>query len=570
MLREAHKEMSETDSIENPLQYCIDIILKEAREEVRLVKQLLCTMLSAATNNPINLAINSPTGEGKTWVIQRVGEKFPKEDVMYLAGMTEKALFHRAGRLVVQNELGEYDPLDDKITKVDSEIEDKLREIEDTKDRLLRAGLKASIQNLEKDKKELQKNAKKLIDLSHKVLVFLDSPSPGLFNALMPLLSHDRYEVEYEFVDTHNGIKTKTNILRGWPAVIFAQAIDYSHYARYPEIQRRFIVTNPQMDAAKYSTAIDLIGDRFGLPDFAYQCKVVSDADKEQVQYIINKLKQEITEICKGVQAGKNNVIIPFYEVLTRTLPKEKAFDMTVANRFFAYLSLLPLINADKRPRLYLRTDVYPFLQTIPFALFEDLKEAVYLMRYANGVRPYVLEWYYKVFLEVYGEKTEPDSSLVMRGKQEVRLEEKREAVTSEELVKKTEQIYRKIYTKKNIVDHYVTPLINQGYMDSLESELDHRSNIYYPLINEEKNNHLGTWDPGAYLSEEGGTIVVDPTVFPDRDYIISKIHEILKYSNQNSQMKILDHLRQEISVEDLADKYYTSPEAYFIREEKK
>jgi hypothetical protein len=33
--------------------------------------------------------------------------------------------------------------------------------------------------------------------------------------------------------------------------VIFAQAIDYSHYARYPEIQRRFIITNPKMTSDK-------------------------------------------------------------------------------------------------------------------------------------------------------------------------------------------------------------------------------------------------------------------------------------------------------------------------------
>ena len=32
--------------------------------------------------------------------------------------------------------------------------------------------------------------------------MFLDIPRPELFNALMPLLSYDKYEVEYEFVDT--------------------------------------------------------------------------------------------------------------------------------------------------------------------------------------------------------------------------------------------------------------------------------------------------------------------------------------------------------------------------------
>lgn len=112
-----------------------------------------------------------------------------------------------------------------------------------------------------------------------------------LFNAVMRLLSHDNYEVEYEYADTgQHGIRTKGNILRGWPAVIFAQALDYSHYKRYPEIQRRFIITNPKMTVDKYKQAVGLIGKKYGLPDFIYQAKIVSTEQKEQVREIIKDL----------------------------------------------------------------------------------------------------------------------------------------------------------------------------------------------------------------------------------------------------------------------------------------
>jgi hypothetical protein len=47
------------EHIKNPIQFCIDVILKEARQEDTLVKQLVYTMLSAYTNNPVNLAVNS-------------------------------------------------------------------------------------------------------------------------------------------------------------------------------------------------------------------------------------------------------------------------------------------------------------------------------------------------------------------------------------------------------------------------------------------------------------------------------------------------------------------------------
>ena len=85
-----------------PIQFCLNTILKEAKNEGRLVKQLLYTMLSAYTNNPINLAIKSPSGEGKSYILHKVGENFPQEDVMFVEGMTDKALFHRPGKLVVK------------------------------------------------------------------------------------------------------------------------------------------------------------------------------------------------------------------------------------------------------------------------------------------------------------------------------------------------------------------------------------------------------------------------------------------------------------------------------------
>jgi hypothetical protein len=136
--------------------------------------------------------------------------------------------------------------------------------------------------------------------------------------------------------------------------------------------------------------------------------------------------------------------------------------------------------------------------------------------------------------------------------------------------VDKTREVYNKTYTKKSIIDHYVTPLINQGYIDSIESELDHRTNIYYPLINSEKNKKLGTRIPGAYLLEETGTILVDFTIFPDREYVVSKIWEVLKYTSKDLEITILDSLGHETSVEALVDTYYNNPEPHFTRNDDK
>ncbi len=134
----------EFNDIANPISFCLDTMLKEARKEDRLVKQIFYTMTSAYTNNPVNLAINSPTGEGKTHVLMTVGEKFPKEDVMFLSAMSDKALFHRPGTLVIKNDQnGEYESIDDRFAKIDSDIQDKQNEMENAKDKSQKQGLKA-------------------------------------------------------------------------------------------------------------------------------------------------------------------------------------------------------------------------------------------------------------------------------------------------------------------------------------------------------------------------------------------------------------------------------------------
>ncbi len=427
----------------------------------------------------------------------------------------------------------------------------------------MKQGLKSQIKDLEEQKTDLQKNAKKLIDLSNNILVFLDSPRPELFSALMPLLSHDRYEVEYEFVDPHNGIKTKGNILRGWPAVIFAQAIDYSRYARYPEIQRRFIITNPKMSKEKYEQAVDLICDKYGLPDFAYQSKIVNDSDKEKVREIIKGIKQRILDVCSSIDPGKNNVVIPFREILKKSLPKEKAFDMITATRLGGFLSLLPAINIDKRPRLVIRKTGDPVLQTIPFALFEDLKEAIFLMEYANAIRPYVFEWYHDVFLVAYNAKTGSDS----KEKDGKFVEEKRKAVTTEQLIEKTREVNNRPFTAKQILDTYIYPLINQGYIDKTKSELDQRSNIYYPVIvTASKNIKLFENVNSNNLLQQAKLVVEDSTIYPNKKYLISKIQEVLGYSEKSDLiiLKIKDHEDNEISVEGLVERYYKDPTDYF------
>jgi hypothetical protein len=64
----------------------------------------------------------------------------------------------------------------------------------------------------------------------------------------------------------------------------------------------------------------------------------------------------------------------------------------------------------------------------------------------------------------------------------EVEVTEKIRALTTEELVNKTKQVYKRIYTKDQIRDNYIYPLMNQGYIDKTDSQIDKRAKIYYPV----------------------------------------------------------------------------------------
>lgn len=151
----------------------------------------------------------------------------------------------------------------------------------------------------------------------------------------------------------------------------------------------------------------------------------------------------------------------------------------------------------DKRARYVLRKDGDPIMQTIPFATFEDLRESVSFIEYADGLRSYVREWYYDVFLDAYNSKTAPDSKIDSRRQT---LTEKMVALTTEQLADATYQKQTKKFSTKQILETFVYPLLNQGYIDVAGSDMDKRSKIYYPVISSSKNRNLFDSDQSKRL----------------------------------------------------------------------
>jgi hypothetical protein len=297
------------------------------------------------------------------------------------------------------------------------------------------------------------------------------------------------------------------------------------------------------------------MGARNGLPDFVYDATVVSDREKDQAKEMIKILKEKILIVSDRNNIGSPNVFIPFREAIEKSLPTEKASDMTTAQRLYNSMTLLPVINIDKRPRLITRSEGDPILKTCPFAVFEDLKESSYLMEYSNGVRPYILEWYNEVFLVEFNDKRE--RNIGNNG-------ENLMGVSTRELVDSTFRIRGQKYSTKKLLENYLVPLINAGYIDKIENRNDKRSFLFYPVLNV-KQKKLFDVGESTNFSLRKDIHTVNSTIFSDKSYLISKIQEVIEYSKERHKLtRLEDSEGQEVTVEELVNRYYRDPEEYF------
>lgn len=167
----------------------------------------------------INLGIIAPTSEGKTYPVIESLKPFPKEDVWLIGSMSTKPLLRQKGSLVDRN---------NELLK--PKIKELKKEIRNTKEKDKQEELKEQLE-------ELYENARTLIDLRGKILVFLKPLQHELWNLLKPILSHDSEEIEFPFVDkTERGFQPKRVVVKGWPAYLFRNAKDESVW---PEIVSR-------------------------------------------------------------------------------------------------------------------------------------------------------------------------------------------------------------------------------------------------------------------------------------------------------------------------------------------
>jgi hypothetical protein len=155
---------------------------RTVRQEDALLRLITYTTWSAYTFDPINLGLIAPTSEGKTYPVMQAMNFVDRNNVWIIGSMTPKVLVRQKGVLVDHDN----QPIGERLKEIRKVLRSKDAS-QETKDEAI------------EEMNELRENAKSLIDLSGKTLVFLEPPQRELWNITKPMLSHDSWEMQEIF-----------------------------------------------------------------------------------------------------------------------------------------------------------------------------------------------------------------------------------------------------------------------------------------------------------------------------------------------------------------------------------
>jgi len=293
----------------------------------------LCMLSAYTEDSQFNISLNAPSSTGKSYIPLEIASLFPKEDVTDLGHCSPTAFFHDAGNF--DKKFGGY-----------------------------------------------------IVNLSRKILIFLDQPHSELLARLRPLLSHDKKEIKSKITDKNQqyGLKTKNILLIGYPSVMFCSA-----RLRMDEQEiTRFLLLSPESNQEKTKKGICNTINNDSNPK-AYLKKLNRDPDRKL-------LKERIRAIEK---VGINEIIIENKdEIKKRFLPKNKKLKprhQRDIKRLISIIKVFALLNLWWRERKGSTIVANDDDINQAFGIWEKISTCQNL-----GIPPYVYSIYNEVILPAY------------------------------------------------------------------------------------------------------------------------------------------------------------------------
>ena len=375
-------------------------------EENKLIA-FLCALSAYTEQSQFNISFNAHSSTGKSFIPLEVSSLFPIEDLIKLGNCSPTAFFH---------EEGQYDKEKNTIT----------------------------------------------VDLSRKILIFLDQPHTDLLERLRSLLSHDQKSMVSKITDkTGKGSnKTKTVIIKGYPAVVFCSAglrIDEQE-------STRFILLSPETSQEKIRYAIlEKIKKESDFP--AYIESLNANPERQLLKERIEAIKEEHIDEIKI--ASPEKIVESFLSKRNMLKPRHQRD----VGRLMALTKIFALMNVWFRERegsTIIATD-------------EDIQEAMKLWDKISesqeyNLPPYIYDLYKDVIIPSYQEKNGFGFAETMQG------------VTRQEVLKKHYQVYARMIPDWQLRQQII-PMLETAGLITQEPDPDDKRKILISPTSDNDNS---------------------------------------------------------------------------------
>lgn len=361
--------------------------------------------LSAYTEeSQLNISNIAPSSTGKSYIPVETASLFPRKDVIMVGYVSPTAFFHDQGRYIPEKD--EY-----------------------------------------------------VVDLSRKIIIFLDQPHTLLLQHLRPFLSHDQKELRIKITDKNQrgGHRTKNILLKGFPSVVFCTA----SLKLDEQEATRFLLLSPETNQEKIREGV-AIKIRKEADLQAYNDWLESDQRRQLLKQRIEAIKQE----------GIKDVKLECPEMIEEMFLKERSIlkpkHQRDIGRIIAIIKCFAVLNLWWRKREG---------STI-IANKEDIQEAFKVWaRIAESqelnIPPYLYKLYYEVFLPAWGEKNSTWSGGEITDAA---------ALLRKDILKKHLEVYGRILNDWFLRQQVLPVLENSGLISQEPDPDDKRRMLIYPV----------------------------------------------------------------------------------------
>lgn len=389
-------------------------------EENKLIT-FLCQLSAYTENSQFNISFNAPSSTGKSYIPTEIARLFPEKNVIEIGYCSPTAFFH---------DVGEYNKEQKGYT----------------------------------------------VDLSRKVLIFLDQPHTQLLERLRPMLSHDKKEINLKITDKtqKHGIKTKNVLLRGYPAVIFCTAglkIDEQEATR-------FLLLSPETNQEKIRQAIhEKIKKETDAN--AYQEYLNNNPERKLLKERIQAIREENIKEIKISSPEK--IEERFFEKKKMLKPRHSR-DI---GRFISLIKSFALLNLWFRKKE----------DSVIIANDDDIEEAFKVWNAISesqelNLPPYIYHLYHEIILSAWNDKNKNRSENLEEIIGDIGL-------TRQDIIQKHYQVYGRFVADWLLRQQIIPMLETAGLIMQEQDPNDKRKMLIYPtasfaILKKQNNSERG------------------------------------------------------------------------------